>query len=255
MSVLVRLYPASWRERYGDELVAVLEDRPPGPFDVADLLLGALDAHLHLRGLGNRSEHRKGIPMSLRLAGLAAIIGGAVWTVVLAVAALSNAEGLERIPLTLLLVAVIALLAGLAGLSALQSRRYPGGTWVSFLLPIVGLFLMTIGIVTHSLTGQSTIGGMAEEPFLALLFGLMLTLVGSFVFAIVTIRTRALSRVAAAVLAAGAIACFPAMLDILHAPALVILMAGGLFGLGWIGLGLDAIRRDRAPVSVGPAAA
>lgn len=35
MNLLVRLYPSAWRERYGVELEAVLEDRPPGPFDVA----------------------------------------------------------------------------------------------------------------------------------------------------------------------------------------------------------------------------
>ena len=28
----------------------VLEERPLGPFDLVDLILGALDAHLHLRG-------------------------------------------------------------------------------------------------------------------------------------------------------------------------------------------------------------
>jgi len=43
-SLLVRLYPARWRARYGDEFELVLGDRPLGPFDVADVLLGALDA-------------------------------------------------------------------------------------------------------------------------------------------------------------------------------------------------------------------
>src|SRR5215211_6912174 len=52
IATLIRLYPARWRARYGDEFSAVLEERPLGPFDVADVLLGALDAHLHLRGLG-----------------------------------------------------------------------------------------------------------------------------------------------------------------------------------------------------------
>lgn len=27
---LVRLYPANWRERYGEEFEALLEDAPPG---------------------------------------------------------------------------------------------------------------------------------------------------------------------------------------------------------------------------------
>jgi hypothetical protein len=53
VSILARLYPRSWRERYGDELAALLDDRPPSPFDVADLLFGALDAQraLHFRAL------------------------------------------------------------------------------------------------------------------------------------------------------------------------------------------------------------
>ena len=34
---LVRLYPADWRARYGDEFEALLEERPLGPFDVADI--------------------------------------------------------------------------------------------------------------------------------------------------------------------------------------------------------------------------
>ena len=72
IALLLRLYPARWRARYGDEFAAVLEERPLGPFDVADILLGALDAHLHLRGLGAASEHGKGFAMSLRIGGYAA---------------------------------------------------------------------------------------------------------------------------------------------------------------------------------------
>ena len=67
IALLLRLYPARWRARYGDEFAAVLEERPLGPFDVADVLLGALDAHLHLRGLGAASQHAKGFAMSLRI--------------------------------------------------------------------------------------------------------------------------------------------------------------------------------------------
>ena len=76
IAFLLRLYPARWRTRYGDEFAALLAERPLGPFDVADVLLGALDAQLHLRGLGSWSEHRRGFPMSLRLGGVAAFAGG-----------------------------------------------------------------------------------------------------------------------------------------------------------------------------------
>jgi hypothetical protein len=45
---LLRLYPRAWRERYGEELSAQLEaQRPLRTGVVADLVRGALDAHLH----------------------------------------------------------------------------------------------------------------------------------------------------------------------------------------------------------------
>ena len=47
---LVRCYPATWRVRYGDGFEAVMDERPLGPLDMADILLGALDAHLRQRG-------------------------------------------------------------------------------------------------------------------------------------------------------------------------------------------------------------
>jgi hypothetical protein len=46
--LLLRLYPRAWRERYGEELSAHLAaQRPLRIGVVADLLRGALDAHLH----------------------------------------------------------------------------------------------------------------------------------------------------------------------------------------------------------------
>ena len=43
---LVRLYPRGWRERYGDEFEALLEECLHSPLDMLDVALGALDAHL-----------------------------------------------------------------------------------------------------------------------------------------------------------------------------------------------------------------
>jgi hypothetical protein len=44
---LLRLYPHTWRERYEEELLAMLEQRPISFLDSLDLFFGALDAHLH----------------------------------------------------------------------------------------------------------------------------------------------------------------------------------------------------------------
>ena len=45
---LVRLYPRAWRQRYGEEFEALLEECLHSPVDILDILLGALDAHLNL---------------------------------------------------------------------------------------------------------------------------------------------------------------------------------------------------------------
>ena len=46
-TALIRLYPRHWQARYGDELADLIESRPLRPFDLLDIALGALDAHLH----------------------------------------------------------------------------------------------------------------------------------------------------------------------------------------------------------------
>ena len=43
---LLRLYPAGWRARYGDEFAALLDDYPLTFLGLLDVLLGALDAHI-----------------------------------------------------------------------------------------------------------------------------------------------------------------------------------------------------------------
>jgi len=43
---LVRLYPAAWRERYGEEFLALLADRSLSPSLLIDVLAGALDARI-----------------------------------------------------------------------------------------------------------------------------------------------------------------------------------------------------------------
>jgi len=47
VSRLVALYPARWRERYGDELLDALAARPLTISGRFDLVRGALDAHRH----------------------------------------------------------------------------------------------------------------------------------------------------------------------------------------------------------------
>jgi hypothetical protein len=68
MTRWLRLYPGSWRARYGDEMEALLDERRPGPRERLDLVRGAADAWLHPS-------------TSSRVPPIAALIGGGLWTV------------------------------------------------------------------------------------------------------------------------------------------------------------------------------
>jgi hypothetical protein len=84
MSALLRLYPRAWRERYGDELLALLEARPPSLGDRLDVIRGAFDARLHPQVPGVDATPEKEIPVVQRRFGLAAAGGGIVWIVAIA---------------------------------------------------------------------------------------------------------------------------------------------------------------------------
>ncbi len=253
IALLLRLYPARWRDRYGDEFEALLTERPLGPFDVADVLLGAVDAHLHLRGLGSLSEHRKGFPMSLRIGGIAAALGGALILTGWIWAGMDPAESDPGF--WLFLAGTIALLVGLTGLSAFQARTHPTLVWAAFLLPAAGGAVMTLGIIAMALLpDRPLVADWAGWNFFFL--GLLTTVAGSLLFGVVTFRTRALPRSGAAFLA---IASVLALLSFLGSIGLgewlqPVFIAGFLaFPVGWVVLGLQAIRIDRPAMAMGAA--
>lgn len=75
MSRLVRLYPRAWRDRYEDEFLALLTERPATTGDVIDTVRGALDAHLHPQATDVPGPQ----PWTHRLPGLLAATAGAAW--------------------------------------------------------------------------------------------------------------------------------------------------------------------------------
>jgi len=261
--LLVRLYPARWRARYGDEFAAVLEERPLGPFDVADIVLGALDAHLHLRGLGAASDHRKGFAMSLRIGGYAAVAAGVLWLLALVGNAIN--DGRENgVPFLGYAVvgATVATLLALIGLSAFQARRHPVLTWAAFAIPALGAVVGLLGYGLVVLTGDSdalVVGGIS--PWMLGSIGLVTMVLGSSLFAVATWRARSLSRGASALLGVGAVlvvlalfgasgAFFPSPLELI--PILAAIVA---FPAGWLALGLSALRVDGRATFMPPAPA
>src|SRR5688500_17431892 len=47
LPLLVRFYPARWRERYGEEIADLLATERPSVPRAVDMVRGLLDAHLH----------------------------------------------------------------------------------------------------------------------------------------------------------------------------------------------------------------
>lgn len=238
---LIRLYPASWRARYGEEFTALLEERPVGPFDVADIVLGALDARLRLRHL-HPAREPGGVSMSLRIGGMAAIAGAALLTLA-ALVSMGFVETGEAVPGILFVTGLALLLVALAGMSAFQARAHPRLAWVAFAVPAVGTLTSVGGMIGTAVLGESAWG--------IWFFGTMAALVGSAIFAVMTYRTAALSRGAAVLLGVGSILPFAGLA--LPDVSFLVLAAIVCFLLGWFLLGVQAIRLDRPAKQPRPA--
>jgi hypothetical protein len=251
-SLLIRCYPARWRARYGDEFEAILEERPLGPFDVADILLGALDAQLRLRGQRAATEHERGFTMTLRLGGFAAILGATL--IALALLLISGAVvRIDRVvPSLLILTGSLALLVALAGMSAFQARAHTRLSWAALWLLVIATVSSTVGILV----------GLADASFEAsfvwLMLGLLAAVIGSVLYGIVTYR--ALSTGAALLLVAAGVLLFVALAvtSNVNRGATVIGIEAFYPGIicfvaGWFVLGVQAIRLDRPATDPRPA--
>jgi hypothetical protein len=70
----MRLYPSTWRDRYEAEFLPVLQERPVGLRGSFDIVLGAVDAHLHPELVGAGRQ-----PLTHRIPGLLALAAGGLW--------------------------------------------------------------------------------------------------------------------------------------------------------------------------------
>ena len=85
MSRLVGLYPRAWRDRYEDEFLSLIRDRPPTLVERFDIVRGAVDARLHpqvrrtVDDLPPSPESEDNLRLARRF-GIGALIGAALWT-------------------------------------------------------------------------------------------------------------------------------------------------------------------------------
>lgn len=248
IGLLLAVYPAGWRRRYGEEFRAVLESRPLGPFDVADVLLGAIDARLAPRRQTASGAIHGGPVVLLRIGGLGAVIGSALFFIGLFGASSGLvSDGTPWIALAAL--GTIGILAALVGLSAFQAYRDPKLAWAAFLIPAAGALVSVIGMAGMVLVGSSDnpfIGSMT--PWTLWFFGFLTTVLGSILFGIATVRAGVLSRRAGQALAWSAVAVIVIGFggvgtDDGMVGATVVALAFGAFSLSWAMLGASALRR------------
>jgi hypothetical protein len=247
IGLLLAMYPATWQRRYGEEFRAVLESRPLGPFDVADVLLGALDARLAPRRYGISAGLTGGHQMMLRIGGVGAVTGGILFF--LGIAAASELGGSDEPWIVVGLLGTLGILVALIGLSAFQAYRDPKLAWAAFAIPGIGTLVTIVGMTGMVAMGES------EDPFIGSwgawwiwAVGLLTTLVGSILFGIATLRAAVLSRRAAQALAwsagVGIIVAFSGFDS--GSSTLGGLVIGGFlaaFSLSWVALGVSALRR------------
>jgi hypothetical protein len=249
IGLLLAMYPARWRRRYGEEFRAVLESRPLGPFDFADVLIGALDARLTRFRFAGAAGIDGGPLMMLRIGGFGAIAGGTLWFLGLAVSSQPGGENTAWSALVAL--GTVGLLLAFIGLSAFQAHSDPILTWAAFVIPGLGTLASAIGATVMVLgpgDDPLVLGSLSAWSVWAL--GLLGTLIGSIIFAIATIRAAVLSRRAAIALAVSSATVLLVMFGLIgtnntQGTVMQVLVAVvlGSFAASWIALGVTALRR------------
>ena len=114
---------------------------------------------------------------------------------------------------------------------------------ISFLLVAGGAFAL-VGAIGLAVSDDESLWA-GDLPWDLWASGALAMVIGSIMFAIATIRTKALDGRAAKLVAVGAgISLISVFINVV-----VLLVGLVLFSVGWIWLGIDAIRRDRPVIA------
>ncbi|HUQ43520.1 MAG TPA: hypothetical protein VM451_03795 [Candidatus Limnocylindria bacterium] len=247
IGLLLAMYPAPWRRRYGEEFRAVLESRPLGPFDFADVLLGALDARLAPRRVPGSAGIDGGPRMMLRIGGYGAVAGGLLWFVGIFASSMSGGGGIW---IPVIMLGTLGLLLALIGLSAFQAYRQPVLAWAAVVIPGLGAIASVVGLVGMATRPEDAfmIGSFSSWAIWAI--GLVTTVGGSILFAVATIRAKVFSHGAAIAMALSAVVVLLVGFGFLGGSTygdvpsqLVFALSLGSFAASWVALGIRALRR------------
>ena len=152
MSRLVRLYPRAWRERYEDEFLGLIQDRPPSRLERVDIVLGAIDAWLHPQvrraaSPEHGSSDTRGIKVAAIVGGLAFAAGG-----VSIATARFGPDGYKDHDLGLVILIGGMVLTGIAAILAAtdsRTRRTSGTMIVGALAMVLPWPVLAVGFYTY----------------------------------------------------------------------------------------------------------
>lgn len=240
---LVGLYPAAWRRRYGNEFLALLEDRPPTGVAILDVAWGALDAHLFPQAPEGRFR------VFTRIAGLAALGAGLI--IVLGIFNIYFGSP-EFNAIRADLIYGLAFL-GLTGIHLRQVAVRPGLAWFGFLAAGAALVFGFAGS-TLSLAGVLPPSG-GEYGFVS---GLGLW-IGSVVLGATMLTIRVFPTVVGLLISVSAPL---AMLGLVvgradasaEAMGIAALAGALLYGVAWMGIGVSLLTAQPREGVLGPAA-
>lgn len=162
MRLLLRLFPARWQARYGDEFLALLEDQPASPRKWLDLVRCLIAAHLEDRtppATDPTTGGGKGMLVALFLLALATASFVALFVVG------ASYTALTRVPE--LLEAMILILPMALALAVVRAFRRDADRPLRAALPSVAAetFLLTVLGVVLVATLRPQLGFFAQSPF------------------------------------------------------------------------------------------
>jgi hypothetical protein len=228
---LDRLYPGAWRDRYGEEFDALLQERGIRPHDLIDLALGALDAHLD----GARVSGRTSRTLRASIGSAAALAAGVLWVLAL-VSAIADGNGdAGLLPMTLAISMLVLALAAFGSRSSSHPRLVAAG----LLAPVAGVVLLLGGVGMASVVGADAPVWGDLTPYAFWITGLALALAGAVVFGVIGTVVGSLPRMIASLLGAGVLIQALTIFATDHAtqgPLLVF--AAAAFGFSWALAGL-----------------
>jgi hypothetical protein len=252
MNALLRLYPATWRERYQDEVEQLLEDGGVGLRGALDLIGGAWQARRHPERLGLPVERRRRSVRREDVGAFAAMVGGLMWLgtyAALWIAAMRMSQNPDLGSIALLSAAGPLLLIAVV---ALQPRPIDRGR--DRLLAVLGPALVAVGATLMSVllwyTGASAEVRLTPYELEPILFAGTALVLGGSVVAVAGMWGRRVASHRALALLSGAcfldlafLAAFADVGFIYEVRSFAGAAAGMLVALGWTAVGWSALHR------------